>query len=648
MPTASARDAFGFPDGNLPAMPSPSTRHRRDSSGSMVGWIAAVVVAAIMIGGSIAGIIYRKEIVQALSDRPSEVIAEGPETTSGPDNTTPKSGGGTKEPKEIGEPKGPNDGGMDDKPRRPTGTNFPRRALLINVNNYLFANEVRYGSSGGGRFPGSSTSVLKDRLTRRPFNLPHSQIIELADGGRDSHSTLKTVIETTIADFCKTSRRQDRIIVFFCGHAIDGEKEAYLMPLEGDMEDPKTLIPLKWVYDKLAACKAQEKLLILDVCRNPLTRGFELPGSGPMGEILDKQLQNPPKGVQVWSSCILDQESYEFERGSLFVQAWCKVASERIAGIANQDQRLPLDDLVAKINAYMKDRLDPVKLTQVSRLTGNRPPQKGLYNPDDPMPRQVTLKKPMPKGGDLAGEALVEGILNEIDRIPPVRATRSSAQKLLQVSYLPPFEAKRLGEFKADYGNFEQLKKEVMGNEEMYPLRHAVIMAMEALRENAKFTMREKLFSSGGSFSAKIKEKFLDDQEAPGIAIFELERALKALKKAGEKREEEKSKRWQAHYDYTLARLLSRLVYTYEYSFLLGQVRGEDLPELNPAVHNGWRIGSRSRPQIPEDTVRNYVREIRRTWTRIIETYPGTPWEILAKRESMIAIGLEWRPSREI
>ena len=184
---------------------------------------------------------------------------------------------------------------------------FPRRALLINVNNYLFANSLHYGSKREGKYPGSSTSALADQFNRPPFNIPATQIIELSDGARTPQPTLKPVIESTIADFLDTSRDQDRIVILFAGHGVEIEKEAYLVPLEGDLTDPKTLIPLQWVYDKMAKCPAWQKILILDVFRYPPARGYELPAPAEMGEVFDAKLQNPPAGVQVWSACVKGQ-----------------------------------------------------------------------------------------------------------------------------------------------------------------------------------------------------------------------------------------------------------------------------------------------------------------------------------------------------
>ena len=72
----------------------------------------------------------------------------------------------------------------------------------------------------------------------------------------------------------------------------------------------------------------------------------------------------------------------------------------------------------------------------------------------------------------------------------------------------------------------------------------------------------------------------------------------------------------------------------------------DNLPHLEP-VHNGWRVGSQKKVQINEPKVKELVKNISKTWKRIADENPGTPWAILAARENMTALGLVWRPSRD-
>src|SRR5262249_40795725 len=138
---------------------------------------------------------------------------------------------------------------------------FPRRALFICVSNYLYANPVSYGAKS------RNVHEIMDRLCTA-LHIAPSQRVELSDAAKvDAHPTTKPVIEKTLMDFLNSSRVQDRIIVTFTGHAVEIGDDSYLVPLEGELTNKESLIPLKWVYDQLGKCKAHQKVLIMDVCR---------------------------------------------------------------------------------------------------------------------------------------------------------------------------------------------------------------------------------------------------------------------------------------------------------------------------------------------------------------------------------------------
>jgi hypothetical protein len=103
-------------------------------------------------------------------------------------------------------------------------------------------------------------------------------------------------------------------------------------------------------------------------------------------------------------------------------------------------------------------------------------------------------------------------------------------------------------------------------------------------------------------------------------------------------------KRWQANYDFMLARLEEQIAYVYEYSSMLGQMRKE-FPSRNPAVHGGWRLASSERLQ-GDATGRKLHRDAQKILDKLAADYAGTPWEVLAKREKLTALGLEWKPEK--
>lgn len=541
---------------------------------------------------------------------------------------------------------------------------FPRRALLISVNNYLMFNPVHYGSGQDmfkGGYPGSSTAVLRDRLTRPPMYFPTSQVTELSDGVPPEskiskpHPTQKVILETTVRDFVDTCREQDRALLFFAGHGAHVEDKSYLIPIDGNLTNTDTLIPLKWVYDQLAKCKAQQKILILDVFRYSPSRGFELPGAGEgdegaMPEGFDKDLQNPPAGIQVWCSCQKEQSAVELEGGSAFIQALCHsmVGGAEMKGISGPTQPIPVEDLVVRVNQRLKDLLLPEKRSQMSRLTGKAMEGGIVFDPKEPLPPAVTLKLPADEGGDRAGYAQVNKILDELKLLPPVRDTRIGEINLLKAQNLPAFSVKKLDSYKQDgYQTVPELVKRYKDGKEAFakefPLRAAVFDAVEALQESNKIQMREVL---PGPINPKSKALFLQEQAAPGISIFKLEQVLATVNAAAEERDKETSKRWQANFDYTLARMQSRLVYLFEYSYTLGQIRADNLPDLAPG-QSGWRIGTGKKIAVTESKAKALSKSTTKLWKRIQDEYPGTPWALLAQRESMIALGLQWRPKSD-
>jgi hypothetical protein len=46
----------------------------------------------------------------------------------------------------------------------------------------------------------------------------------------------------------------------------------------------------------------------------------------------------------------------------------------------------------------------------------------------------------------------------------------------------------------------------------------------------------------------------------------------------------------------------------------------------------------------PRD-VKDQADDARKLFAKIIREHPGTPWEVLAKRDRLTAIGLAWQPA---
>jgi hypothetical protein len=518
---------------------------------------------------------------------------------------------------------------------------FPRRALLISVANYLYANPVQYGKPATDRFPGSSTGALAKHFAN-VLHVPATHVAELSDRGSPPHSPLKGAIETSITDFLNTSRGQDRVVLLFAGHAVEIDKEAYLVPQEGDLDEPEKLISLRWLFERLQACKARQKVLILDVCRLDPIRGRERSGGEPMGDVLYERLRQAPAGVQIWTACSPKQQSYEVDGGSAFLAGLC-VALKAGLTIQSPGNSLPLDVLLPRVNAHIAGSLRGPKFQQESRVTGKEIDGGSPYDPSEAPAPAVRVVTSQLGQQDNARRTLVAGILREISSVPTPHAGRGRPSETFPADALLALPAKALQPYEADYASLEELKNILTENKSRYPLRSAVLNAQKEMNDSVqKFLPREKF---QGAVNDQVKKQIHAEQRGPGQMIANLEGVLAALEKAGKDRDKEQSKRWQANYDFTLARLKSRLVVLYEYNNLLAQIRGDALPPLTDGA-TAYRVSPRKKVQVPEGVVKTWVKEIGAAWTKILREHPNTPWAVMARREQSTLLGMEWRPYR--
>ena len=311
---------------------------------------------------------------------------------------------------------------------------LPRRLLAIRVNNYLYANPVTSGyRDDKGHFRHTVQDMMSNIAER--LHIDPSQFVDLSDSlpGEMVRPPLRPVIEGTLQAFLNGSRAQDRIIVYFAGHAVEIDGVPYLVPLEGELDSPATLIPLQWVYDRLAKCKARQKVLILDVCRHDPDRGRERPSSAAMGPKLDAAIRKPPSGVQVWSACQVGEYSHEFEvrgllpGGAFLHQLHAVLTAGDLVRDQKPDDALPLAALVREVGARTRQVIEENEgVRQTPLLTGQEAPGGAAFDAREPLPARLAFPKFPPEGGDYAALREVAGILNETDVIPPAKMVPAS------------------------------------------------------------------------------------------------------------------------------------------------------------------------------------------------------------------------------
>jgi serine/threonine protein kinase len=589
-PVQSELPNEGFPWGTIHPSETPAgqiiTPVPRKPPGKRRGRppVAICLALALLMAG---GLIYLG-IALVFHDTPDPVKKDGPPRTDAP-----------------------KDGSNPAPPKR---ERVPRRALVISVSNYLYANPLNYGGTN------ANTGDLVKTLHRH-WHFPNSEMVELGDGAALARpqAPRKRVIEQTVTGFLDSSQPADTIVVLFAGHAVELDKQAYLVPVEGDLGDSKTLIPLAWLYDKLAKGPGREKVLILDVCRFDPDRGQERPSPGPMGAVLDAALQKPPAAVQVWSSCVAGQQSYESAQGSLFLRALChSLADKSLTRISKSTKPLPLDLWHGKVSAFITTALKEWHLSQTPRLTSA-------------------------ESSDPAGRGAIQSILDEIETIPPAKVMAALRTERLKFEVLPRFSARTMKQYRADYPSLQELDRKLRDNPRDFPLIRAVRQATRVLEENAQ-AFSETLIGQKFPLPPQEKTRLMRYQtKVVASMISKLQDALEALKEAGTGLDQEESKRWQANYEFVLAKLLARLIFVHEYSLMLAMARKDNLPLLKPG-QTGWRLASAPKMQNRELHIKKLLRDRKAALDSLMKKHPGTPWEVLARREGVTNLGLEWQP----
>jgi hypothetical protein len=408
--------------------------------------------------------------------------------------------------------------------------------------------------------------------------------------------------------------------------------------------------------------------LVVDVCRDDVTRGQVRPGGGPMGPKLDAALARPPAGVQVWSACVAGQSSHEFDgtavgdgylSGGVFLSLLTQAFARRGAGIQKPDDPLPLDFLTRQVNAATERLVrERDKAEQTPRLAGRESADGAAYDPHQPMPARFELPPATAlAGGELADRRLVEDIFAEAS-VPPVRhdgmdaRPESARDAAARLAAIVPFRAAALKPYTSDYQSLNALLQKPND----YPLRVAVIRTYEALdRQGRQGTVRigdkdvgvdRPISEFRGPADERRKKELTESQKlGPAKMLLELTELHDAMESAGAARGQEPSKRWQAHYDYALAQLKARMVYLNEYNTLLAKVKRDELPPLDPKQHDGYRVAAQEKVQSPKE-VRDLAAESKKLLAKVVREHAGTPWEVLAKRDLLTALGLAWQPAK--
>lgn len=542
---------------------------------------------------------------------------------------------------------------------------MPRRLLAINISNYLYLNPLQYGQNQVEK-ESERKDFFKamDRLAQG-WKIPKNQVYFVTDGPTENNKIdpsqipLKTVIEGAIDKFLQTSRPQDRIMIVFSGHAMEKDGEAYLVPLEGEFEEIPSLIPLKPIYEKLAKCPAQEKLLVFDVCRFDPGRGVERPIFGPMTEGLEKAIHDCPEGVSVLTSCSAGQHSYEYEYwqasvpglfriehyGSVFQSLifTADLKKAALTKLTSPESPLPFEILLNYLTEFVPLAVkDLEKKEQVPKFTSKARKEWLAYNKDEPLAPKFEL----PAAPKTAKREEVVAIFQELT-LPDIKSAVKKVESNKKLADSIPFTEEALKDYMNTAGpSFEDIQKAPEKYEKDFPLRVATVEALLEMRKLVQDDPRKELPEEvrapiSDMFKARITNDFQRIITARQGVLEELKDKFDSAEK---KREMEKSKRWLANFDFAYAQIKIRYAYIFEYNLALGKVKLEQLPERDEKIHRGWKLSSGEKMASPKE-FRDMAEEGKTALTELMKAHPNTPWAMLAKSQRFMTLGLQWQPS---
>ena len=205
----------------------------------------------------------------------------------------------------------------------------------------------------------------------------------------------------------------------------------------------------------------------------------------------------------------------------------------------------------------------------------------------------------------------------------------------------PAFTAEKLKDYADDGPTFEEIRSEPDKYFGQYPLRVAVVDAVVEIRKFDKDlpdTFRDPVSD------ATLKEITDKHQRTLAERQGTLEELRDKFEEVAKKRKQEKSKRWQAHFDYVQAQIGLRTAWLFEYNLALGQVKTQKLPPLDDKLkQNGWRLRAADKMLAPVE-IRTSAGEAKKRLAQIANDYPGTPWAVLADKQKDMFLGLEWAP----
>ncbi len=601
------------PAGNaFAAMEEKKTKSKRKQykkGGSGLIFIVLGIGLVTLFGGAVALMIFKDKIFANNNPKPT--------------TTTPSAEKNTSEP------------------RTSAKASAPRRLLALSVTKYLYCNPLIGGKSSNG------ASELNEAIRTLAFRweVPegkdNNQVFLVTDASDRIMSSaanrpmIKPIILDSVSKFCETSRGQDHVVIYFGGHAYAKDGKAYLVPMEGDLSEPETLIPLTDFWAKLQACPAQQKIVLFDVCRISTDDNAVRPGSEPMTEELDKLLHTSPAGVQVMTSCSTGQNAYDYRgapdtdtpSGSAFLGALRAVVRKNKGEKLGPNDPLPVDGWASAVGVRLADSLGKARPC-LPKVSGSKV---ATVDANSEEAVAVRFEYPsLPAGADVKD---VQAAFTALDT-PPLIGVEGQRETLENVLF---FSADSMKAFKP-----EQTVDEVLANPEKYKTRLAALKALTDIRDGwAKVAPpdKESILRDGlGQAVDDVLKKTVEREQDPLAKLSNrLSDIVDTLDEMKDEAAKDPSKYWKSMFTFAQAQAKLRVAFVEEANTALGKVRLNDIE----GADRGIRLVQV--PKMKNRKVASEAKQAQELLDGLAKEAKGTPWEVVAKQWRSMSLGLEWR-----
>jgi hypothetical protein len=197
------------------------------------------------------------------------------------------------------------------------------------------------------------------------------------------------------------------------------------------------------------------------------------------------------------------------------------------------------------------------------------------------------------------------------------------------------FDPVMMREYKPDWISRSQYEANLA--KDKHPIRPAILEAALITQQQLPGQPPLRFPAADGP---EFKEAMAKAQEVAARTAYTVDAALEPIMRVAKLRDRETSRRWQAHFDLILGRLLAMKIRCYEYNWACAKMK-KDAPRFQKSESNAWRL-------VPDEEIHYSDKaaaaatEAKSLLKRVVDEHPSTPWALLAQRELKDPFGFKW------